>query len=100
MEVEVIVMVMVVVMVIVTVTVSPVPVVVAVTVAVAADVLSSSVLLQPCKDREAIKPKQMAASARTSCMITRGSDAGIDAVQASSLLSPNRSTRGYIIRVV
>ena len=69
MEVEVIVMVMVVVMVIVTVTVSPVPVVVAVTVAVAADVLSSSVLPQPCKEREAMKPKQMAANARASFMI-------------------------------
>ena len=66
-EVEVIVMVLV--MVAVAVTVSPVAVVVAVTVAVAA-VVSSSVLLQPCKDREAMKPKQMAANARTSCMIT------------------------------
>ena len=74
MEVEVIVMVMVVVMVIVTVTVSPVPVVVAVTVAVAADVLSSSVLPQPCKDREAMKPKQMAANARASFMIAKIDD--------------------------
>ena len=66
-EVEVIVMVLV--MVMVAVTVSPVAVVVAVTVAVAA-VVVSSVLPQPCKDREAMKPKQMAANARTSCMIT------------------------------
>ena len=71
-EVEVIVIVMV------AVTVSPavvVAVVVAVTVVAAAEV-SSSVLPQPCKDREAMKPKQMAANARANCMITTGSDAG------------------------
>ena len=62
------VMVMVLVMVMVAVTVS-VPVVVAVTVSVTAEVVSS-LLPQPCKDREATKPKQMAANARTSCMIT------------------------------
>ena len=89
-EVEVIVMVLV--MVMVAVTVSPVAVVVAVTVAVAA-VVVSSVLPQPCKDREAMKPKQMAANARTSCMITRVvmRVSKADAVQASSLLNPNRS---------
>ena len=65
--VEVEVMVMVLVMVMVAVTVSPVPVVVTV---VTAEVVSS-LLPQPCKDREATKPKQMAANARTSCMITR-----------------------------
>ena len=81
-EVEVIVMVLV--MVMVAVTVSPVAVVVAVTVAVAA-VVVSSVLPQPCKDREAMKPKQMAANARTSCMITRGSDAGIKSRCCSGL---------------
>ena len=70
-EVEVMVMVMVLVMVMVAVTVSPVPVVVAVTVAVSvtAEVVSS-LLPQPCKDREATTPKQMAANTRTSCMIT------------------------------
>ena len=70
-EVEVIVMVLV--MVMVAVTVSPVAVVVAVTVAVAAEVVSS-VLPQPCKDREAMKPKQMATNARASCMITKIDD--------------------------
>ena len=74
-EVEVMVMVMVLVMVMVAVTVSPVPVVVAVTVAVSvtAEVVSS-LLPQPCKDREAMKPKQMAANARASCMITKIDD--------------------------
>ena len=69
-EVEVIVMLMVLVMVMVVVTV-----VVAVTVAVTAEVFSS-VLPQPCKDSEAMKPKQMAMNARANCMITTGSDAG------------------------
>ena len=84
-EVMVMVMVMVLVMVMVAVTVSPVPVVVTVTAEV-----SSSVLPQPCKDREATKPKQMAANARTSCMITRVAMrvSKADAVLASFLLSP------------
>ena len=90
-EVEVMVMVMVLVMVMVAVTVSPVPVVVAVTVAVSvtAEVVSS-LLPQPCKDREATKPKQMAANARTSFMITRVAMrvSKADAVLASFLLSP------------
>lgn len=97
-EVEVMVMVMVLVMVMVAVTVSPVPVVVAVTVAVSvtAEVVSS-LLPQPCKDREATKPKQMAANARTSCMITTGSCAGVrtrccSAFQASSLSLNGHST--------
>ena len=87
-EVEVMVMVMVLVMVMVAVTVS-VPVVVAVTVSVTAEVVSS-LLPQPCKDREATKPKQMAANARTSCMITRVAMrvSKADAVLASFLLSP------------
>ena len=64
------------VMVVVAVTVSP-AVVVAVIVSVivvvlpssaAADTVSSS-LLQPCKDRDAMKPKQMAMKARKSCIM-------------------------------
>jgi hypothetical protein len=74
-EVEVIVKLMVHVMGMVAVTVSPVAVVVAFTVAVAAEVVSS-VLPHPCKDRDAMKPTQMAANARANCMITTGSDAG------------------------
>ena len=94
-EVEVIVMVLV--MVMVAVTVSPVAVVVAVTVAVAA-VVVSSVLPQPCKDREAMKPKQMAANARTSCMITRVvmRVSKADAVQASSLFSLNSHSTNWL----
>jgi hypothetical protein len=46
----------------------------------------SSVLPQPCKDREAMKPKQMAANARPSCMITTGSScAGIKSRCCSGL---------------
>ena len=67
-EVEVMVMVMVLVMVVVAVTVSPVPVVVSVTTRSVGSVLPLS---HPCKHREATKPKQMAANARTTCMITR-----------------------------
>ena len=95
--VEVEVMVMVLVMVMVAVTVSPVPVVVTV---VTADVVSS-LLPQPCKDREATKPKQMAANARASCMITMGSCAGVrtrccSAFQASSLFSLNSHSTNWV----
>lgn len=83
-EVEVIVMVLVMVMVVVM--VSP-AVVVAVT--VAAEVVSS-VLPQPCKDSEAMKPKQMARNARASCMITTGSTAGTKSKCCLTSLQPKR----------
>ena len=40
----------------------------------AADTVSASSLPHPCKEREAMKPKQMAANARASCMITKIDD--------------------------
>ena len=40
----------------------------------AADTVSASSLPQPCKDREAMKPKQMAANARASFMIAKIDD--------------------------